>query len=259
VSNAYGNQQLPAGWYADPAGSPQLRWWDGTQWTEHLHAPTASAPAQAQLPQQARPGASVPGYGTTPAYGAAPGYGAPSAYGAYAPAPAYAGVAQYPSVAPGTPVYGPLIWIITLLPVISYLLLPLLLGNVNDMVRQAVADPYAYRYGVGGSMMGLQLGSDFIGLVFYAAIVVMAYFDHKQLAARGFVRPFHWAWSFLSGIVYVIGRSVVVKRRAGHGIAPMWVTIGLTALGFIIGLVIIVSLFSTIMSTVPTSLNGSYT
>jgi hypothetical protein len=25
----------PAGWYADPDGSAQQRWWDGTQWTEH--------------------------------------------------------------------------------------------------------------------------------------------------------------------------------------------------------------------------------
>jgi hypothetical protein len=28
---------LPAaGWYADPAGDPHLRWWDGTTWTEHI-------------------------------------------------------------------------------------------------------------------------------------------------------------------------------------------------------------------------------
>lgn len=27
----------PAGWYPDPAGSAQQRYWDGTTWTDHLH------------------------------------------------------------------------------------------------------------------------------------------------------------------------------------------------------------------------------
>ncbi len=49
---------IPAGWYPDPHGAPQLlRWWDGSQWTEHTHAgQQAAAPAQ-QNPQvpQAQP------------------------------------------------------------------------------------------------------------------------------------------------------------------------------------------------------------
>jgi hypothetical protein len=33
-----------AGWFNDPSGEPQLRYWDGTQWTNHVHplAPPAS-------------------------------------------------------------------------------------------------------------------------------------------------------------------------------------------------------------------------
>ncbi|MBG0560425.1 DUF2510 domain-containing protein [Actinoplanes aureus] len=27
---------VPAGWYADPAGAPQQRWWDGFRWTDHV-------------------------------------------------------------------------------------------------------------------------------------------------------------------------------------------------------------------------------
>ncbi len=27
---------VPAGWYADPSGRFELRYWDGTQWTEHV-------------------------------------------------------------------------------------------------------------------------------------------------------------------------------------------------------------------------------
>ncbi|GLX07645.1 hypothetical protein Misp03_45710 [Microbispora sp. NBRC 16548] len=43
----------PAGWYPDPYGSPLLRWWDGTQWTDATHAPGQEAGAPPQAPQQA--------------------------------------------------------------------------------------------------------------------------------------------------------------------------------------------------------------
>ena len=35
----------PPGWHPDPSGQHRLRWWDGTQWTEHTwnDAPHASA------------------------------------------------------------------------------------------------------------------------------------------------------------------------------------------------------------------------
>ncbi|MFI1301968.1 phospholipid scramblase-related protein [Streptomyces sioyaensis] len=54
------NANIPAGWYADPQGTPhQLRWWDGSQWTEHTHpGQQPAAPAQNQPPQ--------PGPGPTP-------------------------------------------------------------------------------------------------------------------------------------------------------------------------------------------------
>lgn len=47
----------PAGWYPDPQGAPQLlRWWDGSQWTQHTNPgqQVGGQPAQAQqVPQQA--------------------------------------------------------------------------------------------------------------------------------------------------------------------------------------------------------------
>ncbi|MBA3420093.1 MAG: DUF2510 domain-containing protein [Geodermatophilaceae bacterium] len=47
------------GWYADPAGTPWQRWWDGQQWTEHTQPPPqvqVSDPArvQRQVQEQAR-------------------------------------------------------------------------------------------------------------------------------------------------------------------------------------------------------------
>ncbi|MEV4169977.1 DUF2510 domain-containing protein [Nonomuraea sp. NPDC049709] len=81
--------QTPAGWYPDPYGEPQLRWWDGNQWTDATHA-QEQGPAQPQQPAsgpQPQP-QSGPGWSATPAnptlqFGR-PTYGQ-SAYGQPAP------------------------------------------------------------------------------------------------------------------------------------------------------------------------------
>ncbi|MEW2246197.1 phospholipid scramblase-related protein [Streptomyces sp. NPDC006975] len=45
----------PAGWYPDPHGAAQtLRYWDGTQWTEHTHA-DQQGPAQTAVQAPAAP------------------------------------------------------------------------------------------------------------------------------------------------------------------------------------------------------------
>jgi len=93
---------VPAGWYPDPAGGGGQRWWDGTQWSEHVQPPAAPAapaePAAAVAPVEpvapAAPVAPTPEYPAAPAAPvapAAPGYGA-AAYGAvsgYGAAPSY--------------------------------------------------------------------------------------------------------------------------------------------------------------------------
>jgi hypothetical protein len=33
---------IPAAWYPDPYGAPQLRWWDGSTWTQHTHETTTT-------------------------------------------------------------------------------------------------------------------------------------------------------------------------------------------------------------------------
>lgn len=56
---------MTAGWYKDPAGSSALRWWDGTQWTNHLQqsAPPPPPVAAAVIPPvyaPAQPGGQLP-------------------------------------------------------------------------------------------------------------------------------------------------------------------------------------------------------
>lgn len=36
ATQAAASPQVPAGWYADPAGRYELRYWDGGAWTEHV-------------------------------------------------------------------------------------------------------------------------------------------------------------------------------------------------------------------------------
>ncbi|MFD6491788.1 phospholipid scramblase-related protein [Streptomyces sp. NPDC060188] len=60
------HSNTPAGWYPDPNGTPQaLRYWDGSQWTDHTNAdqqgPAAQqVPQQAQAPQQTFPQQAAP-------------------------------------------------------------------------------------------------------------------------------------------------------------------------------------------------------
>lgn len=85
------------------------------------------------------------------------------------------------------------------------------------------------------------------------ASVVFAYLDFRALRSRGVPQPFHWAFSFLvlasAGLVYPIGRSVVVRRRAGGSMAPMYVAIAVFALVIIVSLIWSVVVTAQIMST----------
>ncbi|MEU7256733.1 phospholipid scramblase-related protein [Streptomyces rimosus] len=62
------NANIPAGWYADPQGTPdQLRWWDGSRWTEHTHP---GQQAQAQAHHQGQAIHQAPAQGPVPAHAA---------------------------------------------------------------------------------------------------------------------------------------------------------------------------------------------
>lgn len=46
---------IPAGWYPDPYGASELRWWDGQSWTESIHPPVVAAPAPGAPAPPAQP------------------------------------------------------------------------------------------------------------------------------------------------------------------------------------------------------------
>ncbi|MEU7200889.1 phospholipid scramblase-related protein [Streptomyces sp. NPDC045470] len=101
------NANIPAGWYADPQGTPdRLRWWDGSRWTEHTHE---GRPAQAQTPapQQAaqQQQAQQPSY-VKAGQQSAPQQQGGQPYGQQGPGPGYA-PQQQSAVQPMPQQYAP--------------------------------------------------------------------------------------------------------------------------------------------------------
>jgi hypothetical protein len=211
VTNTTGGT-TPAGWYPVAPGSSQLRWWDGSAWTEHVHE---QGPAQ-------------------------------SMYGQVEKAPE------------GTNPNTVWIWILALLPFVSLASLFLVdfKTYILDVTRASASqnpDPSLVYRAMADSGYGWLF---VIGLIVYAVGIVFAFFDFRSLRARGVVKPFHWALSFIpSGygyLVYMIGRFVVVKRRTGTGLAPLWLWIASTVIVIIISVAWVFSVMGSVFSNFPT-------
>jgi hypothetical protein len=231
VTNTEGVGTPQPGWYPDPAGSTQLRWWDGTGWTQHLQpaAPPASTGA-------ATTGASTTGAADAPHVHAQPQY-AQNPYTQRPPAQPPLG--EHPAI------YTPFIWIIALLPLLSAIALAAV-----DM-RVMIVRPSQLDSMMAPTMLGspMYVVVSLLGWVIYGVSVWMAYLDWRALGRIGIVNPFHWAWAFLTGVVYVIGRSIVVRRRIGGGaLIPIWVIAGVYVLTFIITIVKVAALVSSVVS-----------
>ena len=91
----------------------------------------------------------------------------------------------------------------------------------------------------------------------YGLGVWFAYRDARALESRGFQNPFHWAWMFLSAWVYMIGRTVVVRRRGGHGTAPLAVFISIQVIGFLVVTGVLLAFWVQLMQTVLSHLPAS--
>ncbi len=189
----------PAGWYPSAPGSPELRWWDGTQWTNHSHT-----------------------------------LGVDSGQALTAPA--------------GTSSNTVWIWIFAILPLAQLAEIPFLASFYDRLAAVGLTNTEALRtaeMNPGSGYLILQA----IGLLVYAIWVVIAVVDYNVLKSRGVVRPFHWAWTFLSAWVYAIGRAVVAHRRTGSGYAPMGVFIASAAISVIGVLVVVFSFVAEVVQT----------
>jgi hypothetical protein len=206
-----------AGWYPDPAGQGRIQWWDGSQWTDNFAEP--AAPAQQQ---------SAPAYGASQPHAAQPQAAQP-----YSAADPYNVMAQKVVAPEGTPPYNPFIWGLAALPVVSLIVSIVTWFSFDDQIDAAL-QPDAPLF------TPADLVSYAVSFIVAAVSILLGFLDYRALVRAGVPKPFHWAFVFFALVnapVYIIGRSVVVRRRTGRGLAPMFVHLGLWVATFLVGIV----------------------
>lgn len=175
--------------------------------------------------------------------------------GGHAPVAAgVGGVAPRRSLPEETPVYTVWIWLVVLLPLVSILLLLVtnpfsgyahFMQSLEHSARpspQAMLEIYSPAF----------LVDTLVGWLVFAATIVFSWLDYRELGRRGLERPFHWAWSFLSSAIYVIGRGVIVRRVAPHrGLVPIWVMIAVFGISLIVTGWLVAGLMASIVHDLP--------
>ena len=121
------------------------------------------------------------------------------------------------------------IWVLAISPIVTTASsVAFSLSGADRQVREAsVAHPLA-------AVMSGQFLSLVVNSAIYLLLVLVALRDARELKERGVPRPFGWGWAFFGQIVYVIGRSVIVRRRTGAGLAPLWVFVGALVVTFVV-------------------------
>jgi hypothetical protein len=145
------------------------------------------------------------------------------------------------------------IWLIVLLPLLS--IASRFLIDVTGYMEAMIANPTST-----SAMLSLYTSPGYIAtlvlsFVLFALTVVFAWLDVRTLKERGVLNPFHWAFAFLGGIVYTIGRSVVVKRRTGGGLAPLWGMIAVFVVSIIVSIVWSALLVQSMMAIIPVTIS----
>jgi len=125
----------------------------------------------------------------------------------------------------GTAVNNGLLWVIVLLPLAS--VIGTAQFDMTSYVRESLS-------ATGPVMNPGYALLQFLGFAVYAATIVLAFLDYRGLSRLGVSRPFHWAWTFLTGAVYIIGRTVIVRRRVGGSLAPIWTWVAISALAAVV-------------------------
>jgi hypothetical protein len=197
---------IPAGWYSDPAGFDQLRWWDGAGWTPHLAPrPSPMPPPAPQAPTFPPPVAQTPMFPM-------PMTQAPVSQTA---------VLQTPGVqtlAPPGNWNTVSSWFVAASPAffaVAYILEFPILAAQSDLSFRS----------------GAIAGASFIP---FLVAVIFATVDRHALKKRGYSLPASVWWMLLTPLAYLIVRTLKLRREVGRGSGPLWVWIAAWAISSVI-------------------------
>jgi hypothetical protein len=198
MGNGADQPTVPAGWHPDPAGSGQLRWWDGVAWTVHLTEPQPIAPTVVRTPEPT-----------------------------YVPFQSNVQRSYEFEAAPPLSSNTLWIWLFICTPLLGFafawISLPRLVGATGT-------EPASY---VVGFVVGIAL-TPFGGLLLLA---IFGTLDRRALARRGFVRPASTWWILLTPLAYLIARSVKMRGMPRSLWAPLWTYLAISVIaGVIFGL-----------------------
>src|SRR5690606_30857728 len=123
---------------------------------------------------------------------------------------------ERPPLPPGTRVDTVWIWLIVFVPWV--LASAIYLFDAREVLDALWVDDQAAALGHVALHLGLLAGSSVvtIGLALF-----FAFRDARRLRLVGVVRPFPWGFAAIAGIVYVIGRQVVLRKVTPASAAPL--------------------------------------
>lgn len=134
---------------------------------------------------------------------------------------------ERPLLPPGTRVDSAWIWLIVVVPwVLASTIFLFDIGTVLDAlwiddVERALAHV--------GEHLAVLAGSSLATIGF---ALVFAYRDARRLRTLGVVRPFPWGYAAIAGLVYVVGRHVVLRKVTPASAAPLAASIALYILWY---------------------------
>jgi hypothetical protein len=194
----------PAGWFADPTGLSELRWWSGEGWTEHVATRPAMHPAD--IP---RPGTVLTVAPTTVPVSLPPTHPTASAYVPFSQGARSGSWSADPRVWTATGQPRPTRWNTAGAWALS----------ATPWIAVFSGIGLAFAWSVAPRTWWWSLAVVLLPLLW---TIAAASRDRGRLDELGYRRvPSRW-WLLLGPLAYLIARTVHVRRQSGHGSAPLW-------------------------------------